>query len=238
MRMNKTVFGMTAVAVTAFACGALFNASFDRIAMASPVQDHGHHHDHDHDHGHDHAHGHAHGDHAIPAGWTEDEMAAMMAAGTVGDHHRYLDPLVGTFEGTARLWMKPDAPVMEFPSTVTREWILDGHFLKETIVSHSDMGEFKAIAIIGYNNMDGRYEMVWMENMSTALTTMHGSYNPDENVFRSYGTMRDPATGKMVTQWSEMDMSNHDVHIAEGWSVGTNGKAYRSFEGRFERTAG
>ncbi len=228
MRNTKNILGIALLTGAAFAIGTLCSRGWDAAAVAGPLQDHG---SHSHDDG-----SHADHDHASPGdAEAMDRMAAMEKAGRIGVGHRHMQNMVGTFSGTYRMWMSPDAPPIEFPSTVTREWTLDGHYLKETVTSESEHGIFNGLAYLGYDNLEGRYEMVWLDNMSTSVETMHGNYDPSTKIFRSFGTSRDPLTGHSITSWSEMNMSNHAQHTMVGWAVGADGKPYKQFEGTFKR---
>ncbi|MCA9295153.1 MAG: DUF1579 family protein [Phycisphaerales bacterium] len=222
MRNTRQIFGIALLTGVAFTIGTLCSRGWDAPAVAAPLQDHGSHADHDH---------------AASPGDAEfmERMAAMEEAGRIGVGHRHLQNLVGTFTGTYRMWLAPDAPPIEFPSEVTREWTLDGHYLKETVTAESEDGVFHGLAYLGYDNLEGRYEMVWLDNMSTSVETMHGNYDPSSKIFRTYGTGRDPLTGHTITSWAEMDLSNHDLHTMVGWAVDASGKPYKQFEGTLKR---
>ena len=88
------------------------------------------------------------------------EQEAWMKAATPGKHHKVLEALIGDFNANVKIWMTPDGEPMEFSGTLSREWVLDGHFIKETVKADSPMGPFEAIGFIGYNNIDGQYESI------------------------------------------------------------------------------
>lgn len=162
-------------------------------------------------------------------------MEAMMAAGAVGEHHEYLAAMLGTWEGVFKMRMAPDAPMMEFPSVAKREWVLDGRFLREVVTSSMDGQPFEGLGYTGYNNTDQRYEAIWMDNMSTCIYSSHGDYDAKTHILRVYGTRRDPASGRVVTGWSELDMSNPNRHVMKGWETAADGSTFLSSEGVFER---
>ena len=128
MKVNKNIVGVAAIAVLAFAAGRIgFVVGGQSTAIA---QDQGE---------------------------TEmtPEQKAMMKAATPGKHHQYLDALVGDFTADVKIWMTPDSEPMQFTGTLSREWVLDGHFVMETVKADSPMGLFEAIGFVGYNNIDG-----------------------------------------------------------------------------------
>ncbi len=163
------------------------------------------------------------------------EEAAWMKAGTPGEAHKVLDAMVGDFEATVKIWMTPDGEPMEFTGTLKREWVLDGRFIKETVKADSPMGPFEAIGYTGYNNIDGQYESVWLENASTAITSGSGTYNADKKELFMMSKHRNPATGQLMTNWHKTDLSDPYRETSTGWQVGPDGKKFKNFEGVFER---
>lgn len=167
------------------------------------------------------------------------DMEAMFAAwakiGTPGEHHAYLEPAIGPFEGTVRFRMSADGEWMESKGVVTREWVLGKRFIRETIKGSSPMGDFNAIGFLGYNNYDGRYEFVWMEDMSTAIMMQHGTFDPEKKVMTLRSEHREPATGKLMIGAGTWDLSDPNREKMEGTTVGADGKPFKSFQGTFER---
>jgi len=171
-----------------------------------------------------------------PEGEMDPMMVAMMEAGTPGEHHKHLNLMVGTWEGTMKWTPAPGAQAMEFPGIATREWVLDGRYLREVVKSQGAGGmAYEGIGYTGYNNLDHRYETTWMDSMSTAIFPGHGTFNPANNVLSFYSEMRDPATGRMVTCWGEMDMSNANRHVMKGWCHAEDGSVFQNAEGVFTR---
>jgi len=160
---------------------------------------------------------------------------AMMQAGTPGEHHRLLDRFVGSWKGTFKMRMAPDAPWMTFEGDVEREWVLDGRFLHETVKADSPMGPFEGISYMGYDNLEGRYVTVWMDSTTTAIYREVGYYDAEKQVLRTRGSMRDPASGKIVIGEGELDLSDPDRQVFKGWSFGTDGRRFFSMEGITER---
>lgn len=170
-----------------------------------------------------------------PAAEVDPKMAVVIKAGTPGEHHKVLDPLIGTFEGEVTMWMDPAGPPMKSRGTVTRQWVLDGRFIQETVEAVGDMGPYKAIGYLGYNNVDGNYEFVWMESVSTGVMHEIGLYNGPTKMMVTYGTHRDPATCRLIHGRGLFDMSDPDREVMTGWHYNEDGKEHKVFEGVFER---
>lgn len=162
-------------------------------------------------------------------------VKAMMDASTPGEFHKQLENLIGEFDAVVKIWETPDSEPMNFTGTIKREWILDGKFIKETVKAQSDMGPFEGVGYIGYNNIDGQYESIWMDSMSTAITSGSGSFNPDKKELFMMSKSRNPFTHKLITNWNKIELGNSSRQIATGWEITVDGRDFKNFEAVFER---
>ena len=164
------------------------------------------------------------------------QMEAWAEAGTPGEHHQHLNQMLGEWEGVFRMWMEPGGEPMEMPGTIKREWVLDGRYVRETVESEAAWGPFRGIGYMGYNNMDGRYEFIWMDTESTAIMRETGTYDPDSKVLSTHGSHRDPMSGGVFSTRGILDLSNPNRHTYVGYATGSDGKEFKAFEGVMERT--
>ncbi len=162
-------------------------------------------------------------------------MEAMAKYSVPGEHHARLEPAIGTFKGTIRFRMSPTDPWVESTGTVTRQWVLGKRFIHETVEAESDMGPYNAIGYIGYNTYDGRYEVLWMDDMNTAMNMEHATFDPTTKTMNMRSAHRNNMTGQITMGSGKWNMSNADRHTFEGTCAGPDGKEFRSFEGAFER---
>ena len=163
------------------------------------------------------------------------QVKAMIEAATPGEFHKQLENLIGEFDAVVKIWDTPDSEPMIFTGTVKREWILGGRFIKEIVKAQGEMGPFEGLGFIGYNNIDGQYESIWMESISTAITTGTGSFNPDKKEFFVMSKNRDPFTHKLITKWNKIELGNSSRQVATGWQTTVDGRDFKNFEGVFER---
>ncbi len=164
-----------------------------------------------------------------------DDMAAMMPK--PGAEHKALDVMVGEWEGAVKFWMAPGAEAMESKATIHREWVLDGHFVREDVVGDpmGDGGPFKGLGYAGYNQVEKKYEFVWLENAAMHIDLASGTYDAAKKTFTFQGTMLDPMDGKRKKSTSVLDVSNPDREVMTGTCDGPDGKPFKNFEGVFER---
>jgi len=176
-------------------------------------------------------HPHKHSDMPSDAMGMEAEMAAWTKAATPGENHLVLASMAGEWEGEWIMWMAPGTPPSKSVGKISRKWILDGRYMKETVKAKGDMGAYAGHGYVGYNNLDGLYEMVWMDNWSTAIHLSSGYYDATSKTMHFQGTYRNPATGNLVKSWSEYDMSDPNRHVMIGYVPGPDGKPFKHFEG-------
>ena len=203
MKTSRTIVGMIAVAGLAYAAGHVSLFSSGTNAWAGPEDD----------------------------SQITDEMQTYVEAGTPGKHHKYLDSLVGQWDGVFKIYMEPGQDPMISRGIVTREWILDGRFLKETVEATSDWGTFSGLGFYGYDNIDQQYEIVWMDSMSTGIYSETGTYDAQKMLLKTQGTKRDPSTGRVINTWGEFDLSDPDEHLYVSYMSGPDGRSFKHFEG-------
>ncbi len=151
---------------------------------------------------------------------------------TPGAEHKLLAPLIGDFEGTAKMWMEAGTEPMEVKGAIHREWDMDGWFVIERVTGD---GGFKGMGIIGYNTVEKRYESAWIENMASYIATSNGNYDAKTKMLTFTGDMIHPMTQKRVKTRSTIDLSKSEKEVMTTYTTGPDGKEYKSFEGTFAR---
>lgn len=162
-------------------------------------------------------------------------LEAMVRQGTPGPHHRHLDQLVGEWAAEFTLRTGPEAPPVVTHATIRREWVLDGRFLRETLRADGPEGSFDGLGYIGFDNFDGQYESVWMDSLSTAMSTETATFHPNGKVMHSRGEQRDPVSGRVINAWSKLDMSDPDRHELTGYATDPSGHTFHAVEAVLER---
>lgn len=121
-------------------------------------------------------------------------MEAFMAAGIPGEAHERLAESVGTWNMEIKMWMGPGEPSVT-TGTAERSMILDGRVLVEEVDS-SMMGQpFQGYGMTGYDNVTGKYWGTWNDNVSTGISTSHGTYDAESNTYTYLGEAPNPMTG-------------------------------------------
>lgn len=162
-------------------------------------------------------------------------MEAMMKAGTPGEAHKKLEPLVGTFDAKVTTWMKPGQPPVESSGTSEAKMALGGRFLEERFEG-TFMGQpFSGVGYTGYDNVQKKYVATWMDSMSTGVMISNGKPEADGKTFAMTGSMADPMTGKMTSIKEKVIVTDSDHHTFEMWTPGPDGKVFKTMEITYTR---
>ena len=114
-------------------------------------------------------------------------MATMMELGKPSEHHRILQGGLGTWTYTLKAWMDPSAPPTESSGTMTAKSVYGGRYFTSEHDGRFPMPgpdgkiqnmEFKGTATEGYDNAKKKYFSTWIDNMSTGIMVMEGTYDP------------------------------------------------------------
>lgn len=106
-------------------------------------------------------------------------MAEMMEKGTPGEHHKALGKTLGHWTVAAE-FVQPGEEPMTGTGTMDTRWALGGRFTVSEFKMPDFMGApFEGMAIMGYDKYKGEYTGVWIDTMSTHVTTTRGSMSED-----------------------------------------------------------
>lgn len=163
----------------------------------------------------------------------------MMMMPKPGPEHKVMEAFIGEFTGGGKFWMMPGSEPEQFSGKVSRKWDMDGLFVVENVTGDAKAGEpaYKATSFMGYNTFDHRYETAWIENMSTYIGTMNGTYDAAKKTFTFTGEMINPATQKRTKQRTVIDISNPDKEVMTCYCNDESGHEFKSMDATFTRTS-
>jgi hypothetical protein len=121
-------------------------------------------------------------------------------------------------------------PAQEWESaegTYKGEMILGGRYLAVS-VSGPMMGQtFEGMGCIGYDNITGKHFSAWIDSMSTAMMTSHGTCSPDHKTLTFEGEMIDPMTKKPCKHKMVYTIKDNDSFTMKMWSPSmSNGEMF------------
>ncbi|MGE0431473.1 MAG: DUF1579 domain-containing protein [Planctomycetota bacterium] len=173
----------------------------------------------------------------------QEAMERWMATMNPGDQHAALEPMVGEFTATTKMWMDPSAEPMVSTGSCKNTWILGKRFVqssfKGTMTMPGENGQmhempFEGIATTGYDRYRNIYVSTWIDNMSTSMWISRGT-TPDGKVFNFYGEMDEPMmniTGRMVKE--TIRIVDKDTHVMEMFDLAA-GDNYKVMQITYKR---
>gem|GEM_PF-357321 len=168
----------------------------------------------------------------------QDQQKAMemyMKLGAVGENHAYFKQFVGEWKATATMWMTPGAPPAKSENRARAELILGGRFLKMTY-SGTMMGQpFEGFQIMGYDNLQKKYIILWMDNTSTAVYQTAGVRDASGKTMTEEGLWPDPMSGGKVKVRNVTKWLGPDEFVYESYMGLPNGKEFKSLEQKVVR---
>lgn len=165
------------------------------------------------------------------------EAMAWMQAMTPGEMHTWLAKGAGTWNATVTAWMTPGGPPATNQGTMTTIMTLGGRYQHFQFKGEFANMPFEGAGTLGYNNVTGKFESTWMDNMSTGTMYLTGTYDKATRTMMLSGDFIDPVTKKNITQ-KEVSVWADDDHIkSEFFHKGADGKDVKVMEIAYVRAA-
>ena len=163
-------------------------------------------------------------------------MQEAMKRGAPGAHHQALEPFVGRFTTSSRMWMKPGEPPLQSTGSAEHTWVLGGRFLQMDV--RGDLGGqlFEGLGYLGYDNIRGEYTAVWLDNVSTGITRASGEFDPVTKRYSERGTFSCPMTGEKDRRFrGEWKVIDNDTLSYTKYNPGPDGKEVKGMEISYKR---
>src|SRR5262245_29341505 len=91
----------------------------------------------------------------------KDLLKALAEAGKPGAEHKKLQPFVGNWTFTLKLWTDPSQDPAVMKGTVEAKWIMGGRFVQETVKCECDGGKtVEGLGLLGYDNAQKKFTAV------------------------------------------------------------------------------
>jgi hypothetical protein len=168
---------------------------------------------------------------------TQDEgMAIYMKYAAPGPNHKLLEPLVGSWNVTTRMWMYPTEPVDTSSGTSESKWIMGGRYVSEEVTGSAMGMPFHGMGITGYDNYNQKFVNVWLDEMSTGLMLSSGKADSSGKLFTMTGTYDDYITGMKNKPFKTIiRIIGNDKHVNEMYDIAPDGKEFKNFEATYTR---
>jgi len=162
------------------------------------------------------------------------EMAAWMELAQPGEHHQHLQAYAGKWKTQIKMWMAPGAEPMLNESTAEAEWIMDGRFLRWEQTGEFAGSPYTGLGYDGYNNADGRYESIYMDNFGTLMVLYTGECSDDGKTRVIQGSFTNPMEGATIEQRNVYSWIDDDHFKMESF-MKMGDEEYKQMEMLYER---
>lgn len=167
------------------------------------------------------------------------DSASMMKAWqdfmTPGAMHKWMQKTNGTWEGEVTQWMDPKAPPTKSKAITVQTSALGGRFVVGKYTGTMMGQPFEGMSTMGYDNAKKMFVSTWMDNVSTGIVHMNGTYDEVTKTLNLKGYQTDPSTGKDSDIREEMTMIDNDSYSMTMYGTGMDGKEMKFMEGIFKR---
>ena len=152
-------------------------------------------------------------------GWAQDVkkpqspealMKALAEAGKPGAEHRKLEPFVGDWTFTMKLWANPNQPPAEVQGTVQRKWIMGGRFVQETVQVTHNGKTCEGLGLLGYDNAQKRFTATRACGVCGTVCSCTGTCSDSGKKFEFAKEECCPLSGEKVKGRDELVIESKD----------------------------
>ena len=139
-------------------------------------------------------------------------LKALAEAGKPGVEHKKLEPFVGQWTFTMKLWTDPSQAPAELNGTIERKWIMDGRFVQETARAEcAKTGKtFEGIGLLGYDAAQKKYTGVKACSLGGTLSSGSIVADASGTHFECVKEENCPLTGQKIKARDEVVIENND----------------------------
>lgn len=162
---------------------------------------------------------------ASPSVARAQEVPPPLRRSMPGAGHAVLQALVGTWRVEHSIYLSVgtrDRPAVFNDIICRREWVAGGRFLQDVTEGTMAGGPYWRKGLLGYSNMDQRYEWVTIDGFNTMLMSYLGvpASGPQapiimSGVFTDQGWLGEANVGKPVAMRTVIRIESNDRHVFE-----------------------
>src|SRR5262245_50348361 len=139
-------------------------------------------------------------------------LKALAEAGKPGAEHKKLQPFVGRWAFTMKLWTDPSQPPAELKGTIERKWIMDGRFIQETARGEcARTGKtFEGMGLVGYDAAQKKFTVVKACSLCGTISSGQATCDPSGTRFECVKEECCPLTGQKVKGRDEVVIESNN----------------------------
>jgi hypothetical protein len=149
---------------------------------------------------------------------------------TPGEQHALLAKDNGVWIEEMTFWEYAGAEPSKMTMTAESKMIMGGKYQEMTHKGDMYGMPFEGRSTFGYNNAEGKYVSTWIDNMSTGIMVMKGTYDAPTKTYKMIGEVIDPITKKPKTSRETITIIDDNTQKLEMFDVGFDGKEFKNME--------
>jgi hypothetical protein len=139
-------------------------------------------------------------------------LKAMEEAGKPGPEHKKLEPFIGDWTLSVKLWTDPKQPPAEAKGTAQRKWIAGGRFVQENVkLECSTSGKsFEGLGFLGYNSGEKKFSTVRLCGLCGTISHGLATCTNSGTKFECAKEECCPVTGQKIKGRDEIVIESND----------------------------
>src|SRR5262249_33354731 len=144
-------------------------------------------------------------------------LKALAEAGKPGPEHRKLEPFVGDWTFTLKVWTDPGQPPAELKGTIERKWIMGGRFVQETLKGECDGKTVEGMGLLGYHKSHKKFTTVRVCGLCGTISNGLSTCDTSGTKFECVKEDCCPVTGQKIKGRDEVVIESNDRIVLTGY---------------------
>src|SRR5262245_5511055 len=132
-------------------------------------------------------------------------------AGKPGAEHKKLEPFVGDWTITLKVWADPNQPPAEVQGTAQRRWIMGGRFVQETVKVNHGGKTCEGLGLLGYDNGQKKFTATRACGLCGTACSAVGTCSDSGKKFEFAKEECCPASGEKVKGRDEIVLESKEL---------------------------
>jgi len=156
----------------------------------------------------------------------EELLKALAKAGTPGPEHKKLEPLVGNWTVTIKLWTDPNQSPAQATGTAQRKWIMGGRFVQETVQINCNGKTFEGMGLVGYDQAQKKFTGVKVCGLCGTISHGLATCNSSGTKFECVKEECCPLSGQKIKGRDVITIENNDRIVVN---------VFKTFDGKEQK---
>jgi len=139
-----------------------------------------------------------------------EAIRALAEAGQPGPEHKKLQPLVGNWKFTLRMWTDPAQSPAEMKGAVERKWVMGNRFVQESMKCEFDGKPFEGVGFWGYDAGRKKFTSVRACELCGTTQSVLGDWDAGGSKFVCSTEACCPLSGEVVKGRDEIVIESSD----------------------------